>query len=167
MQSLNFVTEPLRNESSPAIILINRIRQYNAIKPSLPQDSGQSQSGVMCAPEEREQLVNLIKSVSEELIPILASEPRCKPVSMPTFIIGDIHGNLEDLISLEKTTWKRFPEVNGMHYLFLGDYVDRGRWSVECALYLMSMKVLKPNSITMLRGNHEVRTRDACDREND
>lgn len=30
-----------------------------------------------------------------------------------------LEGNLEDLISLEKTIWKRFPEVNGMHYLFL------------------------------------------------
>jgi len=77
-------------------------------------------------------------------------------VPSPAFVIGDIHGNLEDLMSLERTIWRRFPEVNGMHYLFLGDYVDRGCWSVECALYLLSMKLLRPACVHLLRGNHEV-----------
>ncbi|KPM07246.1 serine/threonine protein phosphatase-like protein 7 [Sarcoptes scabiei] len=105
---------------------------------------------------EREQLLSMFRSIYDQLLPMLESEKRIKSVNSPCFIVGDIHGNLEDLISLETTIWKRFP-CQGVHYLFLGDYVDRGRWSIECILYLFAMKSLMPKGITLLRGNHEIR----------
>lgn len=66
-------------------------------------------------------------------------------------VVGDIHGNVDDLLRI----FEKYGYPPSKNYLFLGDYVDRGAHSIEVLLLLYSLKVLFPNNVSMLRGNHE------------
>lgn len=66
-------------------------------------------------------------------------------------IVGDIHGNLDSLVRIFKE--KGYPPFT--KYLFLGDYVDRGKYSCEVMILLYALKCLFPKDIYMIRGNHE------------
>ena len=66
-------------------------------------------------------------------------------------VVGDIHGNLIDLFRIMNTNG--YPPMT--KYLFLGDYVDRGEYSVEVIAFLLSLMTLFPLHVTLLRGNHE------------
>ena len=72
------------------------------------------------------------------------------------FVVGDLHGNLHDLIRI----LSMIADFNGIDYssrtyLFLGDYVDRGTFSIEVITLLMALKIQYPENIFLLRGNHE------------
>mmetsp|Transcript_17722 Transcript_17722/g.34902 ORF Transcript_17722/g.34902 Transcript_17722/m.34902 type:complete len:319 (-) Transcript_17722:692-1648(-) len=74
-------------------------------------------------------------------------------IECPVTVVGDIHGQLYDFLEMLRVGGPA-PETN---YLFLGDYVDRGHYSVETILLLLSLKVRCPDNVTLLRGNHETR----------
>ncbi|OHT02834.1 Ser/Thr protein phosphatase [Tritrichomonas foetus] len=68
------------------------------------------------------------------------------------YIIGDLHGNIRDLIRILRKT--KFNE-NDCKLLFLGDYVDRGEFSIEVITLLFALWTQFPERIILLRGNHE------------
>ena len=84
---------------------------------------------------------------------ILTKESSVQPVRVPVTICGDVHGQFHDLMELFKIGGDP-PETN---YLFTGDYVDRGYYSVETVTLLVCLKVRFSDRITILRGNHESR----------
>lgn len=84
---------------------------------------------------------------------ILRTEATCVDVAAPVTVAGDIHGQLFDLFELLCISGLP-PQTN---LLFLGDYVDRGYYSVESVCLVLLYKLKYPSRITILRGNHETR----------
>ena len=66
-------------------------------------------------------------------------------------ICGDIHGQYYDLVNIFKLNG--YPSITNK-YLFNGDFVDRGSFSVECMLTLIAWKCANKDFLHMTRGNH-------------
>jgi len=94
-----------------------------------------------------------VKSLCTKAKEILSEESNVQMVQCPVTVCGDVHGQFHDVMELFKTGG-HLPDTN---YLFMGDYVDRGYYSVETVTLLLAMKVRYRSRITILRGNHESR----------
>ena len=66
-------------------------------------------------------------------------------------IVGDLHGHLLDLIRI----FQKFGLPPNKKYLFLGDIVDRGEFSLETITLIFLLKIFFPTYIYIIRGNHE------------
>lgn len=96
---------------------------------------------------------NDLKKLCDLVCDILLEESNVQPVSTPVTVCGDIHGQFYDLEELFRTGGQ-VPDTN---YVFLGDFVDRGYYSLETFTRLLTLKAKWPDRITLLRGNHESR----------
>lgn len=94
-----------------------------------------------------------VEFICNKVEDIMIHEPNIRQVSSPVVVVGDVHGQFADLLTLL--------QIEGppgkASYIFLGDYVDRGDHSLELILLLLCYKVLYPAQIVLLRGNHEQR----------
>ncbi|KAF2735158.1 serine/threonine-protein phosphatase PP-Z [Polyplosphaeria fusca] len=82
---------------------------------------------------------------------VFLNQPALLELNAPVKIVGDVHGQYTDLIRMFEMCG--FPPNS--NYLFLGDYVDRGKQSLETILLLLCYKLKFPENFFLLRGNHE------------
>ncbi|EKD18338.1 calcineurin-like phosphoesterase [Drepanopeziza brunnea f. sp. 'multigermtubi' MB_m1] len=102
-----------------------------------------------CRPIPEAQVRELCHKARELLI----EEGNVVTVTAPVTICGDIHGQFHDLMELFRVGG----DVPDTNYLFMGDFVDRGFYSLETFLLLLCLKVRYPDRMTLIRGNHESR----------
>lgn len=96
--------------------------------------------------------INQIIFVLENVKKVLTTEPIFLELHPSITLVGDVHGQLYDLLRIfDKCGYP--PNTN---YLFLGDYIDRGFRSIETITLLFCYKILYPQKIYLLRGNHEI-----------
>ncbi|XP_058062531.1 serine/threonine-protein phosphatase 6 catalytic subunit isoform X2 [Anopheles bellator] len=96
---------------------------------------------------------NDLKKLCDIVCELLMEESNVQPVSTPVTVCGDIHGQFYDLEELFRTGGP----VPDTSYIFMGDFVDRGYYSLETLTRLLTLKARYPDKITLLRGNHESR----------
>jgi serine/threonine-protein phosphatase PP1 catalytic subunit len=94
---------------------------------------------------------DVLINLSKKVIQIFKEEKNLLELTVPINLFGDIHGQFLDMV--------RFLKMTGLppneKLLFLGDYVDRGPNSIEVVALLFAMKILYPDKVFILRGNHE------------
>lgn len=120
------------------------------------QPASESDVYLSWIPQDKKSMFDVVADLCRSMETIFDKEERIISIKSPCLVMGDIHGNLNDLRTYERSLWPKAPLCCSKNHLFLGDYVDRGEFSIECVLYLFAMKSISPNRFFMLRGNHEV-----------
>lgn len=92
-------------------------------------------------------IVKIVRNARE----VFLQQPMLIEVNAPINICGDTHGQYSDLLRLFEIGG--FPPES--NYLFLGDYVDRAKQSIEVITLALCYKIKYPESFFLLRGNHE------------
>lgn len=116
----------------------------NVIQKLIDVRSGRQRRNARLEEKEIVALIHLSRKV-------FLSQPMLLELEPPLKVCGDIHGQFVDLLRL--FDYGKFPPAS--NYLFLGDYVDRGKQSLETISLLLAYKIKYPETFFLLRGNHE------------
>ena len=92
-----------------------------------------------------------IKFLIDQSLKIIKEQKMLVELEAPLHVCGDIHGQYYDLLRI----FEHCGYPGEYNYLFLGDYVDRGKQSLETVCLLLCYKIKYPEKVTLLRGNHE------------
>jgi serine/threonine-protein phosphatase PP1 catalytic subunit len=121
--------------SDPVDVIIDKLLSVRGARPGKTVDLSEAEVKMLC-----------LRSRD-----LLISQPMLLELEAPIKICGDVHGQYYDLLRLFE--YGGFPpEAN---YIFLGDYVDRGKQSLETICLLLAYKIKYPENFFVLRGNHE------------
>lgn len=95
--------------------------------------------------------MKILTSLCDQVTRIVSEEKMLIEFNEDVVVVGDLHGHILDLFRIIK----KFGYPPATKYLFLGDLVDRGEFSTETTTVIFLMKVLWPESVIIIRGNHE------------
>ena len=93
----------------------------------------------------------LLVQICQKASDIFSKENVMLELDMNVVVVGDLHGHILDLFRI----LKHFGLPPTSNYLFLGDLVDRGEFSIETITLIFIMKILFPQNVYIIRGNHE------------
>lgn len=92
------------------------------------------------------------------VLDVLKSQPMVLEIRAPVKVFGDVHGQYPDLMRLFAqygSPSETQGDIDAVDYLFLGDFVDRGSFSLETVVLLFALKCKYPQQVHLIRGNHE------------
>lgn len=92
-----------------------------------------------------------IETLVTASVEALSSSKALIEIPAPIVFVGDLHGNLHDLLKILHS----FGVPPATRYIFLGDYVDRGDYSLHVISLILSFLLQFPDKVFLLRGNHE------------
>eukprot|EP00939_MAST-03C_sp_MAST-3C-sp1_P002060 g2060.t1 len=134
---------------------IHNVRTKPYTPPSAAKKSSKYASFDLVAADE----LGLLCTVVSRYI-LLKEKKALVRVDAPAKVYGDIHGQIVDLIQFFRSYGApshRSGDVNICNYVFDGDFVDRGAYSLEVLTVLLCLKIRYHPRVTLLRGNHEAR----------
>lgn len=123
----NLIETKIKNKIKQKFLKLDNIPDWKVLRDHLAREGKLTKSDLL-------ELVNTFVS-------IVKAEPNIVKIQDPVTVVGDIHGQFYDLLKLLEVGGN--PEDT--KYLFLGDYVDRGAFSIECVLLLYAIKVRQIN----------------------
>ncbi|EKE39115.1 hypothetical protein ENUP19_0003G0059 [Entamoeba nuttalli] len=130
--------------------LRNNFRPRHGYRHGYGEESHQWKNGVcLLTPMIVRRLLEAAKNVLLKDNNVIRIQPPC-------YVVGDLHGNYRDVSALCQL-FRLLPATSicTCKYLFLGDYVDRGTHQIEVICLLLALKIIAPDTVYLLRGNHE------------